>query len=182
VFVQARLKLDVRAVEEFLRLPQRLVEAAERRAAIARDEAARIEAGARVALPLQDQQADERLHAGQEDAAGTELVSVVERDVAKRDGGNRSGQGHRRKLQESCSGSRREFVNAAASGKAIVSLVRIEAILPALPCLRRRRTEFGIVSGPPKAGMQGCANRFGKGLNSRPPGGSAFARVAGKVV
>jgi hypothetical protein len=34
-------KLIVRALEELLRLPQRLVEAAERRAAIARDEARR---------------------------------------------------------------------------------------------------------------------------------------------
>ena len=99
VLVQAGLELDVRAVEELLRLPQRLVEAAERRAAVARDEAAGVEAGERVALALQDQEADERLDAGEEDAAGVELVLVVERDVAKRD---IAGRGHRDAPQRSC--------------------------------------------------------------------------------
>ena len=96
VLVQPGLELDVRAVEELLRLPQRLVEAAERRAAIAGDEAGGVEARLRVALALQDQQADERLDAGEEDAAGAELVLVVERDVAKGRRGYRAGNGHRK--------------------------------------------------------------------------------------
>ena len=49
------LELDVRAIEELLRLPQRLVEAAERRAAIAGDEAGGVEPRLRVALALQHQ-------------------------------------------------------------------------------------------------------------------------------
>ena len=61
VLVQPGLELDVGAVEVLLRLPQRLVEAAERRAAVAGDEAAGVEAGQPVALALQDQQADQRL-------------------------------------------------------------------------------------------------------------------------
>ena len=104
VLVQPGLELDVRAVEELLRLPQRLVERAERRAAIAGDEAAGVEPRERVALALQDQQPDERLRAGEEDAAGLELVFVVERDVAQRRGADRSGCGHPSRLQESCSG------------------------------------------------------------------------------
>ena len=61
----------------FCRLPQRLVERAQRRAAIAGDEAGGIEAGERVALALQDQQPNERLHAGQIDAARLDLVFVI---------------------------------------------------------------------------------------------------------
>jgi hypothetical protein len=90
VLVETRLEHDVRAVEELARLPQRLVERAQRRSAVARDEAARVEAGERVALALQDQEADESLRAGEIDAAGFELVLVVELDVAQRrkDGGH----------------------------------------------------------------------------------------------
>ena len=62
----------------FLRAPQRLVEAAERRAAIAGNEAGGVEPGALVALALQHQQADQRLRAGEEDAAALERVLVVE--------------------------------------------------------------------------------------------------------
>ncbi len=87
VLVQARLEPDVRAVEEGLRLPQRQIERAQGRPAVARDEAGGVEAGERVALPLQYQEADERLRAGEEDAAGLEGVLVVERDVAQDWGG-----------------------------------------------------------------------------------------------
>ncbi len=83
VLVQARLELDVRAVEELRRLPQRLVEAAQRRAAVAGDEPAGVEARGLVALALQHQQANERLDAVQVDAAGIERVLVVQRDVAQ---------------------------------------------------------------------------------------------------
>ncbi len=90
VLVQPRLELDVRAVEEGLRLPQRLVEPAQRRAAVAGHEPGGVASGLEVALPLQDQQADQRLGAVQEDATGFERVLVVERDVAQL--GN--GEGH----------------------------------------------------------------------------------------
>jgi hypothetical protein len=77
VFVQARLEADVRGVEEFLRAPQRLVEGAQRRAAIAGDEAGGVESRQDVALPLQQQQAHQRLRAVQEDAARLDGVFVV---------------------------------------------------------------------------------------------------------
>ena len=73
----------MRALEELRRFPQRLVERAERRAAIAGDEARGVEAGEHVALALQDQEADERLGAGQVDAAGFERVLVVEGNVTQ---------------------------------------------------------------------------------------------------
>ena len=98
VLVEPGLEPDVRAVEELLRLPQREIERAERRAAVPGDEAGGVEARERVALPLQHQQAHERLHAGQVDATGVELILVVERDVAQRERGGgerRGGRGHR---------------------------------------------------------------------------------------
>ena len=118
VLVQPGLELDVRALEELLRLPQRLVERAERRAAIAGDEARGVEAGERVALALQDQQPDERLRAGQVDAAGLERVLVVERNVAQ-GGGGRS---HRRDLRKIVFWGRAESrVGSATHAGGIVS-------------------------------------------------------------
>src|SRR3954464_3796285 len=95
ILVESGLELHVRSVQELLGLPQRLVEAAKRRAAIAGHEASGLQPGLRIALPLQDQQPDERLHAGEEDAAGSELELVVERDVAKGWRAYRAGDGHR---------------------------------------------------------------------------------------
>src|SRR5262249_32917960 len=56
VLVQTGLKLDVGAIQKFLRLPQREVERAERRATVSRNESSRIEPGELVALALQDEQ------------------------------------------------------------------------------------------------------------------------------
>ena len=77
----------MRALEELRGLPQRLVERAERRAAVAGDEARGVEARERVALALQDQEPDERLRAGQVDAAGLQRVLVVEGNFAQGGGG-----------------------------------------------------------------------------------------------
>jgi hypothetical protein len=63
--------------------PELLVEPAERRAAIAGDEARGVEPGAAVALALHQQHADERLRAGDEDALLFEVVLVVERIAAR---------------------------------------------------------------------------------------------------
>ena len=87
ILVQPGLELDVGAIEELLRFPQRLVERAERRAAVAGNESRGVEAGQRVALALQDQESDEGLGAGQVDAAGIERVLVVDIDVAQRGNG-----------------------------------------------------------------------------------------------
>jgi hypothetical protein len=83
VLVDAGLELDVVALEVALRAPQRLVEAAERRAAVAGDEARGVQAGALVALALQHHQADQRLRAGEEDAALLQGVLVVEGGALK---------------------------------------------------------------------------------------------------
>ena len=72
VLVDARLEVDVVLLDEALGLPQRLVEAAQRRAAIAGDEAGGVEAGGEVALALHHRQAHQRLRAGQVDAAAFE--------------------------------------------------------------------------------------------------------------
>ena len=80
LLVDARLEHDVLRRQVLLRLPQRLVVAAERRAAVAADEAGGVQAGQRVALSLQHRQPHQRLHAAHEGAAGFERVLVVERD------------------------------------------------------------------------------------------------------
>ncbi len=106
ILVQARLEPDVRALEELLRAPQRLVEAAQRASAIAGDEAAGVEPRELVALLLQDQQADDRLRAGEIHAAGVERVLVVEGDVRERDAGAGWGhQGLRKIVFWGCSGT-----------------------------------------------------------------------------
>ena len=85
VLVDARLELDVVVLDEALGLPQRLVEAAQRRAAIARDVACRIEPGREVALALHHRQAHQRLRSGQVDPSAFKYVFVVQ--------GHRDGQG-----------------------------------------------------------------------------------------
>src|ERR1700674_1515137 len=84
VLIQSRPELDVRLGKKRLRAPQRKVERSERRAAIAGDEAGGIQSGQHVALALQHQEAHQRLNAGHINAAGLELIFVVESDVAQR--------------------------------------------------------------------------------------------------
>src|SRR5947207_9275863 len=64
VFVQAWLELDVVVLEKIRGLPQREIEAAERRTAIARNETGGVETRELVALVLEDEQTDQRLDAG----------------------------------------------------------------------------------------------------------------------
>jgi hypothetical protein len=78
VLVDPRLEADVVLLEERAGLPQSLVEPRQRRAAVAGDESRRFQPRRRVALLLHHRQADERLNAGQEDAAGRDRVLVVE--------------------------------------------------------------------------------------------------------
>src|SRR5262249_38237393 len=89
---------------------QRLVESAERRAAIARDEARGVEPCRGVALALHDEQAHERLYAGQVNAAGVELVLVGQGYVAQRNcagGGGGHGASSRNFVSELRSAGRR---------------------------------------------------------------------------
>ena len=68
----------LRGVEVRLGALELLVEAAERRAAIAGDVARGVEPGAAVALVLHQAEAHQRLVAGDEDAALGQVVFVVE--------------------------------------------------------------------------------------------------------
>src|SRR3954454_14885919 len=65
LLVDRRLELEMVALDKAARAPQRLVEPAERRAAIAGNKTARIEPRRHVALALQQWQAHQRLRAGQ---------------------------------------------------------------------------------------------------------------------
>src|SRR3954463_2717658 len=66
VFVDAGLETHMRGVEEFLRPLELLVEAAERRAAIAGDQPGGVQPRAAVALALHQAKAHQRLKAGHE--------------------------------------------------------------------------------------------------------------------
>jgi hypothetical protein len=78
VLVGAGLEFDVALLDEALGLPQRLVEAAERRAAVAGDVAGRVEAGGLVALALHHGQPHQGLGAREVDPAGLQYVFVVQ--------------------------------------------------------------------------------------------------------
>ncbi len=86
LLVDRRLKLYMVALDKAARAPQRLVERAERRAAIAGNKAAGVEPRRRIALALQQRQAHQRLRAGQIDPAFFKNVLVVERDCRQRVG------------------------------------------------------------------------------------------------
>ena len=79
VFINPRLESDVMLGEMLLGFPQAEIEIAERAAAVAGNEAGCIQSGGEIAFPLQHGQADQRLGAGQEDAAGGGGVLVVQR-------------------------------------------------------------------------------------------------------
>ena len=78
VFVEARLEHDVARHQIVLGPDELLVEAAERRAAIARHVSCRIEPGLPVALVLHERRTDQRLRAGHEDPRDPEIVLVLE--------------------------------------------------------------------------------------------------------
>ena len=80
VFVHAGLEFDVVLFEMLAGGEQLLVVAAERRAAIAGNEARGVEALRAVAADLRHRQPDQRLNAGQEDVARPLRVFLVETD------------------------------------------------------------------------------------------------------
>jgi len=84
----------VERLEELLRLPELLVDVAERRAAVAGDEAGGVQAGGFVAHLLHHRQAHQRLDAGHPRATGCQGEFVVQTDIGQyvRHGGvNRRG-------------------------------------------------------------------------------------------
>ena len=83
VLVDAGLEYDVVVLEELLGAPRFLVDAAERRAAVARDEAGGIQSRQEVPLALHDGQPYQGLGSAQVDAARRERVLILERDVEK---------------------------------------------------------------------------------------------------
>lgn len=78
ILVQPRLENDAVAGQMLLGLPQGQVQRTQRRAAVARDEARRIEPGGAVALLLQHRQPHQRLRATDIDAAALQRVLVVQ--------------------------------------------------------------------------------------------------------
>src|SRR5437763_11403873 len=84
IFVEPGLEADVGGFEMALRADELLVEAAERRAAIAGDVAGGVEAGAAVARLLHEAEADQRLETGDEDPAVAEIELVLEADLVQR--------------------------------------------------------------------------------------------------
>jgi hypothetical protein len=94
ILVEAGLEVDVVFLEVPLGAPQRVVVHAERRAAVARDEAAGVEARLEVALALHHRQAHQRLDAGQIDPALVEADSGPRgRSRRRREGRGWSSQG-----------------------------------------------------------------------------------------
>lgn len=83
LFVDAGLEVDVVFLEVLARVPQALVQAAQRRAAIAGDEAGGIESEGGVTLLLQHGQAGERLSAGQIEVTCGEAVFVIQADFGQ---------------------------------------------------------------------------------------------------
>src|ERR1700676_2112193 len=80
ILIHAGLEFDVVLLEVFSGGEQLLVVAAERRAAIAADEARGVESAGTVAADLRHRQPDQRLNTGQEDVAGALGVFLVETD------------------------------------------------------------------------------------------------------
>ncbi len=80
VLVHAGLELDVVLLEMLSRGEQLLVIAAERRAAIAGDEACGVDTGGTIAADLRHRQADQRLDTCQKNVAGALGVFLVETD------------------------------------------------------------------------------------------------------
>ncbi|MCG3190125.1 MAG: hypothetical protein LKCHEGNO_02736 [Burkholderiaceae bacterium] len=97
LLVDRRHKADAGLGELRARLPDRLVDHAQRRAAVAADEALRVQPGARVARALHQHQAQQRLRAGEEHGAtwGPQVVAeLVVRPRQRRDAvGDHGGHG-----------------------------------------------------------------------------------------
>src|SRR5690606_12717332 len=80
--VETGLEADVAFGEMLLCMPELLVEATNRRAAISRNESGSVEPGATIELAAHQQHADDGLGTGEEDPLPREIESIVERDVA----------------------------------------------------------------------------------------------------
>ena len=86
LFVDARLKLDVGCNKPACGADELLIETAERRAAVARDKAGRVQARATVEFFLHQAGADQRLIPGHEYVRLGKVVFILEADRSKRHG------------------------------------------------------------------------------------------------
>jgi hypothetical protein len=86
LFVDAWLKLDVGRGKPACGADELLIETAERRSAVARDKARRVEAGATIELFLHQAGADQRLIPGHEYMRLGKVVFILEADRSKRHG------------------------------------------------------------------------------------------------
>ena len=84
IFVQAGDESDVVSLQERFGPPQRVVVHAERRAAVARDEARGIEVLPPIALALQQRQSHQGLNSGEIDSLRVEAVFVVQPNLHQR--------------------------------------------------------------------------------------------------
>ncbi len=84
VLVQPGNESDIMCLQERFGAPQRVVIHAERRAAVAGDEARGVETGRAIAFALQHRQSHQRLDAGQVDPFGLKAVLVVQPDLHQR--------------------------------------------------------------------------------------------------
>ena len=96
VLVQAGREHDVGIGQMLFGFPQFQIEAAQRRAAVAGDEAGAVDPGGAVAHLLHQRQAHQRLHAGQVNATLLAAVFVVEGIVPVDAGRERGGRRHGR--------------------------------------------------------------------------------------
>jgi len=105
LFVETRLEDDVVLLELVAVLEHHVVDAADRRAGVARHVACRVQAGTHVGPALVDHEPQQRLHAVEVDPALLDVVAVVQRGQERGFGhgihaGHRrcgGGAGHRRK-------------------------------------------------------------------------------------
>ena len=84
VLIDGRQELDVVLVEEAPGAPQLLVDHAERRAAVAADEAGRVQAAGLVERALHQRNANQRLGAGQQHAAGFAPIAIDQFVIVER--------------------------------------------------------------------------------------------------
>src|SRR5690606_24351348 len=78
LLVQPRLEADIGRIEILLRPPQLTVEPAERRPAVAGDEAGGRQAGAPIEVALRQQQANDRLQPGDEQRATLLPIALIQ--------------------------------------------------------------------------------------------------------
>ena len=186
VLVDGGLEQRVARGEVRRRALELVVEAAERRAAIAGDVARGVQAGALVALVLHQRQAHQRLIAGDEDAAFGQVVLVVEGDVIERHFADQcapAGSGRPEGCEyEAEIERRRRASNAARRDRPVISSAsgppQRNVGAPGKKAFWRNAAKGRAARGPCGANRHraGAASRQDARLRSRPTWGNAITR------